>query len=311
MNTAIQKYEIDDKILKDFLDVFGQSKLTDAEKTTFLQIAKASGLNPFKREIHLIKYGEEFGVVTGFEVYVKRAEATGLLGGWKVWTEGKLIPVQKEVERMGKNGKYKKLVKTWEGDFKAVIKIIRKDWKQPFQWEVVLSEYAKDNAFWEKPITMLKKVVTGQGFRLCFQETCGGLPYTMEEQQSAFVPANVIESNPIKLTTLQQLALELLGTAVFNDPKSYTKTEQEIKKDDNAERIQSIVNYLKTKQPDLSPDQVPTVEVEIIPEPEQLKPTEKELEILAAIDRGESIPSVIQGKLFDQELLKETPNDKI
>ena len=39
----------------------------------------------------------------------------------------------------------------------------------------------------EKPITMIKKVAIAQGFRLCFPEELGGLPYTAEEITSGEV----------------------------------------------------------------------------------------------------------------------------
>lgn len=264
MTTEIQKFEVTDETLNKFLDVFGASKLTVQEKTQFLQISKAFGLNPFKREIHMIKYGDEFSIVVGYEVYIKRAEASGLLQGWKCWTDGELKPIKKTITKKGKNGNYQKEITVFEGNFKACIEIIRKDWTKPFYHEVYLSEYAKENEFWGKPITMLKKVVMGQGFRLCFTEFCGGMPYTEEETQS-FVEAEIVEE--IELTDLQKQALELTSTAIFENPKSYSITENEIKKDSVPERIQKIIDYLNTKQKKNEPKTV-----DPIPESKEKKP---------------------------------------
>ena len=51
------------------------NNLSDGEKSTFVSIAKAYGLDPFKREIHVSKYGSNAAsIIVGYEVYIKRAE---------------------------------------------------------------------------------------------------------------------------------------------------------------------------------------------------------------------------------------------
>src|SRR5690242_4245970 len=64
--------------------------LTTGEKNSYLQIAKAFNLNPFKREIHVSKYNGQMSIITGYEVYIKRAERTGQLDGWGVTTSGSI-----------------------------------------------------------------------------------------------------------------------------------------------------------------------------------------------------------------------------
>ena len=145
--------------------------LNDAETDQFIQISTAFGLNPFKREIYASKYGNNFSIVVGYETYIKRAERSGNLAGWKVTTEGSV-----------------NFQKPHESDLKALITIHRNDFKFPFEHEVFFSEYCQRTKqgqltrFWrEKPITMIKKVVMSQGFRLCFSDELGGIPYTKEE----------------------------------------------------------------------------------------------------------------------------------
>jgi len=143
--------------------------LTEGEQKTFISIAKAFNLNPFKREIYVSKYGgQPASIITGYEVYIKRAERSGLLDGWEVKTEGEIKPILRE------------------STLKAIITIYRKDRSKPFVWEVKFTEYMqlKDgnlNKFWQKSETMIKKVAMAQGFRLCFNDELGGLPYTSEE----------------------------------------------------------------------------------------------------------------------------------
>jgi phage recombination protein Bet len=151
---------------------------TEQEIAYFLEICKLHKLNPFKREIYLVKYqGSPASVLTGYEVYLKRAERTGNYDGFKVWTEG-------EGEKMV-----------------AKIEVRRKDWAEPLCHEVEYREYVgkkKDGTitrFWrEKPKTMLKKVVISQGFRLAFPDEIGGMPYTSAEVNS--IDAEVVSDNP-------------------------------------------------------------------------------------------------------------------
>lgn len=156
--------------LQEFLKIAGVAqKLTEEERKNFVEIAQAYGLNPFKREIYCTSYGEgqyrTTSIITGYEVYIKRAERTGKLDGWNV-----------EVSGSG-------------NETKAVITIYRKDWKQPFKHEVFYSECVQvskktgqPNAIWAKmPRFMVKKVAIAQGFRLCFSDELGGMPYTSDE----------------------------------------------------------------------------------------------------------------------------------
>lgn len=133
---------------------------TDKELFVFMGVAKSYGLNPLKREIHFVKYGQNPGqVIVGYESYIKRAERTTLLDGWKVW-----------IADMGKP------------EERAIIEIRRKDFSQPFTWEVYRKEFDKGQANWKQmPTFMLKKVAIAQGFRLAFPSEIGGMPYIPEE----------------------------------------------------------------------------------------------------------------------------------
>lgn len=161
---------VDEKSLRDYL--FGlKDPLTEKQQNLFLGIAKANNLNPFKREIYAVWFGDNFSIITGYQVYIDKANATGLLNWWKV-----------ETIRDDK----------WELKGARVI-IYRKGWDMPFEWEVSLSEFAKQR--WDKdlkkkvlmknwaemPEFMIKKVVIGQGFRLCFPSELWSLPYLAEE----------------------------------------------------------------------------------------------------------------------------------
>jgi phage recombination protein Bet len=160
--------------VQEYLKAFGLANtLTVPEQNQFIEIAQAYQLNPFKKEIYCVPYMKSvksengdwkkeraLSIITGYETYIKRADRSGKLNGWKAWTEGKPCTT----------------------DFKACIEIHRKGWEKPFYHEVYWVEYSQENKMWkEKPVTMIKKTVIGQGFRLCFSDELGGIPYTSEE----------------------------------------------------------------------------------------------------------------------------------
>lgn len=164
--TTTQQTQVQETELISFLDTLGlTSKLNESEKKAYLGIAKAFNLNPFKREIHVSKYGDQMSVITGYEVYIKRAERTGQLDGWSASTSGSVST----------------------GDLKATVTIYRKDRNHPFIWEALYDECVqktrdgKVTKFWEKSAFMTKKVAISQAFRLCFSDELAGMPYTSDE----------------------------------------------------------------------------------------------------------------------------------
>lgn len=151
--------------VKDYL-LGSNTKLSDQQFKMFYGIAKAFNLNPFRREIYAIAYGQSFNIVTGYQVYIDRAMKSGMLDGWKAETlrseDGKIAG--------------------------AKIIIHRKDWKEPFEWTVDIKEFVKLKADGKPqgqravmPEFMIKKVAIGQGFRLAFPNELSGMPYLPEE----------------------------------------------------------------------------------------------------------------------------------
>lgn len=152
------------------------TQLPPAQTTQFLELCQCYKLNPFKREIYAVGYGNKFNIIVGYEVYLKRAARTGLLNGWHCVTN--------------------------ENGTKAKVTIYRKDWQYPFEHEVLLEEVKQNSPIWQKMQTfMMKKVCIEQGFRLCFPDEMGGMPYGEEEvpydrviqQQETPIEAEVVE----------------------------------------------------------------------------------------------------------------------
>ena len=178
--------------------------ISEREFLLAMGIARAYNLNPFKREIHFIKYSQEsqISIVVGYEVYLKRAERTGKLKNW-------FCEIVKAEDALDKTG----------GKDMARITINRKDWDRPFVWEILRREVAhpstsgKNNLWNTQPDFMFKKVAIGQGFRLAFPDELGGMPLvegeiepgcnikpdvTMPEIDEAPVKAEVVVEEPEK-----------------------------------------------------------------------------------------------------------------
>jgi len=186
------KTKIDKKTIEDFLFTSG-TKLNEKQEAMFLQLATRNQLDPFKREIYAIPYGNDFNIVTGYQVYIQRAETTKQLDGWHC-----------EAMRNEKN----ELIG-------AKIVIFRKDFEHPFEWEVSLKEFDKGQSSWKKmPEFMIKKVCIGQGFRLAFPNELGGLPYLQEELEE-LTPVATEEIKKPKPEPKQESKPELVKK---NDP---------------------------------------------------------------------------------------------
>lgn len=168
-NSVIQP--VDMATITEYMDTTGLTKrLLPNEKAMFVNMAQLYGLNPFKREIYCNVYGEgqnrQCSIITGYEVYLKRAERIGKLDGWHTEEIGSIK----------------------DGTFAVKVTIYRKDWSHSFEHTAYYAEVKqtkKDgtpNHFWAtQPRFMTKKVAVCQAFRMCFPDEFGGMPYMADE----------------------------------------------------------------------------------------------------------------------------------
>ncbi len=158
-------------IIKKYL-VSGQGRVTDQECMMFLALCKYQKLNPFLREVYLIKYGNEAAtMVTGKETFLKRAAKNEKYAGHKTGISADSKIAWAEVYCHG--------------------------YQVPIRCEVDYAEYVgrkKDgtpNRMWkEKPRTMLKKVALLQSLREAFPQDFGGM-YSQEEINTITEPLPV------------------------------------------------------------------------------------------------------------------------
>ncbi len=156
------------------------SKLDPQQKLLFVEIAVMNNLNPLKREIHAVErnqkvvtnvpgkgevttYVKVLTPVTGYEVFIDRAEESGRLQYWFCKSEGSVK----------------------EGNLRATVTIKRRDWPVEFTWTCRYDEVNAGSPIWDKePTHMTEKVTISRGFRLCFRDVLRGMPFTVEEEES-------------------------------------------------------------------------------------------------------------------------------
>lgn len=221
--------EVTENLIIEYLDATGMTNtLPVKDKKMFIQIAQAFGLNPFKREIYCIPYGGKVSILTGYEVYLKRAARLGKLDGWKCEAFG-------TVE---------------DGSLYAKVTIYRKDWSKPFEHTAYYVEavnknsYGKPISVWAKmPIFMTKKVAIAQAFRLCFPDEFGGMPYTTDEIDKGGIE-DVTPSAPIQeappTNTTQQNKIAPEDKAEYNRLKKELNNYADFFTGDNKKALEAI-----------------------------------------------------------------------
>lgn len=181
--TVSEDNKVTQELLLDYLKTMNKG-LTEQQTKQFLAVASAFGLNPWKREIYAVtfkgKNGTEMSVVTGYETYIKRAEANPNYDGYDIEFKGGFE--RKTFQKQGDYGQYSVTEVVPKGDVSCVCTVYRKDRSHPVREEVFFDEYDQKNSMWKsKPRTMLKKVAIVSAFRKAFPFDLGGMPYTSDE----------------------------------------------------------------------------------------------------------------------------------
>lgn len=197
------KVVLNPDIVRRYLVSGDASKVTHQEVQMFIQLCRYQRLNPFLREAYLIKFGQEPAtIVTGKEVFTKRAAAAKNCAGW----EAGVIVQNSKGGVDHRDGTFLLPGDTLVGGW---AKVFRKDWSVPASVTVSLEEYMrmkKDGtpmANWKSmPATMIRKVALVQALREAFPEDFEGL-YSPEEMalddsmlDEKPIDTNVIDGTP-------------------------------------------------------------------------------------------------------------------
>lgn len=166
---------------------------TDAELAMFLELARATGLNPFKREIWFIKAGGRPQIMTGINGFHAIANRSVQYDGIE---SGLISPTGELVSAAYPNADY---IGAW-------CRVHRKDRRVPTEGIAMLNEYDKGQGNWSRMRrVMINKCAESIALRKAFPQELGGL-YTAEEMPLEF--AQPPESRPEPKPIPQNLGLK-------------------------------------------------------------------------------------------------------
>lgn len=182
--TTAQQNQVTKQLLIDYLTATTPG-LNQSQVQQFLAVSMAFNLNPWKKEVYPIPYTSNgkttMSIVTGYEVYLKRADLNPNYDGYQIEWKGTFV--RSKVTKNGKNGSYSTdVLVPKDDDVSCICTVYRKDRKMPVRCEVFYSEYTQNNSQWNtKPRVMLEKVAISRAMRFAFPTEFGGMPYESAE----------------------------------------------------------------------------------------------------------------------------------
>lgn len=153
--------------------------IEDKELAFVMALCQQQRLNPFIKDVHIIKYGNNpASIVTGKEVFTKRANANPNYEGFEAGVT--FIDRQGNVKQREGSAVYneagEKLIGGW-------CRVYVKN-RRPFYDEVTMAEYSTGKSGWAKmPATMIRKVALVHCLREAFPDDFQGL-YSQEEMDA-------------------------------------------------------------------------------------------------------------------------------
>lgn len=213
----------DNKKLEEIRKLFAPT-LTEMEFQFFVGLGKASGLNPFTREIWAVKYAKDAPaqVFIGRDGYRKAAQAHSEYDYHQsdaVYENDKFEVINGEVKHSYSLTNRGTLIGAY-----CIAK--RHKSSRPLYVFAELKEYSTGKSLWNtqsgKPATMIKKVAESQCLRACFQDLLGGT-YGEEEMgegaqgQGPRVVDSKSKSLMDKLKSAKGQVIDMEATTIDNE----------------------------------------------------------------------------------------------
>jgi len=170
------------------------ASVTDAEFKIFVGVGLSTGLNPWKREIWLIKPEPYWSEKYHREVQPPTQIMIGINGYWQIANKHPDF----DGAESGLVNEAGELVKACQKPIGAWCRIYRKSRKYPSEAVVYLSEYmqAKKGSRWEKaPNQMILKVAESVALRKAFPTELNGT-YTDDEMPGEYAPREPVNVTP-------------------------------------------------------------------------------------------------------------------
>lgn len=149
---------------------------TDSELALCVELCNRQHLNPFTKEVYLVKYGNApASIITSYQVFNRRANRQESYGGIK---SGVVVMREGQIIKKRGSAVYKQVGEQLLGGWAEVQ---FKDGKEPAYVELALSDYSTGKSNWAKmPGVMIEKCAKAGAWRLAYPDEFGGM-YTGEE----------------------------------------------------------------------------------------------------------------------------------
>lgn len=213
--------------------------IDDKELALVLGLCKAQRLNPFNKDVYIIKYGNSpASIVTSKEVFTKRANANPDFEGF----DAGIVYI---------NGRGEVCTREGSAVYKAANEQLVGGWcrvyvkgRRPFYDEVTLEEYSTGKSGWAKmPATMIRKVALVHCLREAFPDDFQGL-YAAEEMGNAGEKAQAMEAQEAEPIHQAQEAPKQVQQAPVVQGDALQAEFCEIASDSQLELIDRMVSQL-------------------------------------------------------------------
>lgn len=201
MANEIVKFERSGEVVQFTADEVRQTlcpQATDKELAFAMALCQAQHLDPFAKDVHLVKYGNgPLSIITSKEVFTKRAQANpkfeGMEAGVTFLTpDGQIVQREGSMPIQGWN-----LIGGW-------CKVYVSGYRVPIYDEVAMAEYSTGKSNWAKmPGTMIRKVAMCHALREAFPDDFQGL-YGEEEMGKAGEVIAETQNTPLESATAPQ-----------------------------------------------------------------------------------------------------------
>lgn len=169
-------------------------QLTDGEVRTFIELCRIKKLNPWIKEVYIVKYNNDFSIIVSKDVFLKRAERhpmfTGMDAGIIVGTKYDDVMAKDKVAIKAGERVIVHRAGTLLLDSEMLLggwcSVRRKDRDEPHLATVSVKEYVKlkdgrPTRFWASmQATMIRKVAIVHALRESFPDDLSGM-YTEDE----------------------------------------------------------------------------------------------------------------------------------
>lgn len=181
-----QEIELTAQVVRDMC-AQGNARVTDKEAWEFIELCKAHRLNPFIREAYLVKYGSNATIITGKDVFTKRAARNERCEGFKAGVT--VLTAQGHIVNREGSAVYKAIGEQVLGGWAEVY---MHGYQVPVKDTVAFEEYSTGKSGWKSmPGTMIRKVALVHALREAMPEEFGGMYDSAEMDQAHIGTARV------------------------------------------------------------------------------------------------------------------------